>query len=93
MDKLSPRISREAPINTMRYVHVRERGPHPSNCPLIFRIKMVSGQVSPPTSQSNGMFDHQKIGDLIRSGQISIIPKPELREFWGDSLTKPQFLR
>ncbi len=25
------------------------------------------------------------------SGQISIIPKPELRGFWGDSLTKPQF--
>ena len=26
-----------------------------------------------------------------RSGQITIIPKPELRRFWGDSLTKPQF--
>ena len=25
------------------------------------------------------------------SGQISIIPKPELRGFWGDSLTKPPF--
>ena len=25
------------------------------------------------------------------SGQISIIPKPELGGFWGDSLTKPQF--
>ena len=25
------------------------------------------------------------------SGQISIIPKPELRGFGGDSLTKPQF--
>ncbi len=23
------------------------------------------------------------------SGQITIIPKPELRGFWGDSLTKP----
>ena len=23
------------------------------------------------------------------SGQITIIPKPELRAFWGDSLTKP----
>ena len=26
-----------------------------------------------------------------RSGQISIIPKPELRGFWGSSLTKPPF--
>ena len=25
------------------------------------------------------------------TGQISIIPKPELRGFWGDSLTKPPF--
>ncbi len=25
------------------------------------------------------------------SGQISIIPKPELRGFWGSSLIKPQF--
>ena len=27
----------------------------------------------------------------IHSGQISIIPKPELRALLGDSLTKPQF--
>ena len=27
----------------------------------------------------------------IQSGQISIIPKPELRGFWWDSLTKPPF--
>ena len=26
-----------------------------------------------------------------RSGQISIIPKPELRGFWGSSLIKPPF--
>ena len=26
-----------------------------------------------------------------RSGQITIIPKPELRGFLGDSLTKPPF--
>ena len=25
------------------------------------------------------------------SGQISIIPRPELRGFWGDSFTKPPF--
>ena len=25
------------------------------------------------------------------SGQITIIPKPELRGFWGDSLTGPPF--
>ena len=25
------------------------------------------------------------------SGQISIIPKPELRGFWGSSLIKPPF--
>ena len=25
------------------------------------------------------------------SGQITIIPKPELRGFWRDSLTKPPF--
>ena len=30
---------------------------------------------------------------LDRSGQITIIPKPELRGFWGDSLSKPPFLR
>ena len=29
--------------------------------------------------------------DSYRSGQITIIPKPELRGFWGDSLTKPPF--
>ena len=27
----------------------------------------------------------------LLSGQISIIPKPELRGFWGDSPTKPSF--
>ena len=27
----------------------------------------------------------------IYSGQISIIPKPELRGFWGSSLIKPPF--
>ena len=27
----------------------------------------------------------------LTSGQISIIPKPELRWFWRDSLTKPSF--
>ena len=28
---------------------------------------------------------------IINSGQISIIPKPELRAFGGNSLTKPPF--
>ena len=28
---------------------------------------------------------------LLKSGPISIFPKPELRGYWGDSLTKPQF--
>ena len=28
---------------------------------------------------------------MYRSGQISIIPKPELRGFWGSSLIKPPF--
>ncbi len=28
---------------------------------------------------------------LNESGQITIIPKPELRSFWGDSPTKPPF--
>ena len=27
----------------------------------------------------------------LTSGQITLIPKPELRRFWGDSLTKPPF--
>ena len=27
----------------------------------------------------------------LLSGQITIIPTPELRGFWGDSLTKPPF--
>ena len=27
----------------------------------------------------------------ISAGQISIIPKPEVRGFWGSSLTKPPF--
>ena len=31
-------------------------------------------------------------GNINKSGQISsIIPKPELRGFWRDSLPKPQF--
>ena len=29
--------------------------------------------------------------DFHRSGQISTSPKPELGEYWGDSLTKPPF--
>ena len=29
--------------------------------------------------------------NCILSGQITIIPKPELRSFWGDSPTKPPF--
>ena len=28
---------------------------------------------------------------ILRTGQINIIPKPELRGFGGDSLTKPPF--
>ncbi len=35
---------------------------------------------------------HKK-NDFQKSGQITIIPKPELRGFWGDSLTKPPFHR
>ena len=35
------------------------------------------------------MFQKKKVGE--RSGQISIIPKPELRGFWGSSLIKPPF--
>ena len=30
-------------------------------------------------------------GITQQSGQISIIPKPELRGFWGSSLIKPPF--
>ncbi len=29
--------------------------------------------------------------EIELSGQISIIPKPELRGFWGSSLIKPPF--
>ena len=29
--------------------------------------------------------------NISESGQITIIPKPELRVFWGDSCTKPSF--
>jgi len=29
--------------------------------------------------------------DFHRSGPSSTIPKPELRGYWGDSLTKPPF--
>ena len=32
-----------------------------------------------------------RIKTSIQSGQISIIPRPELKGFWGDSLTKPPF--
>ena len=32
-----------------------------------------------------------EIFPIHSSGQITIIPKPELRGFWGDSLTKPPF--
>ena len=33
----------------------------------------------------------QSTGFKHISGQITIIPKPELRGFWGGSLTKPPF--
>ena len=31
------------------------------------------------------------MGPYYLSGQITIIPKPELRGLWEDSLTKPPF--
>ena len=31
------------------------------------------------------------LSHTMLSRQITIIPKPELRGFWGDSLTKPPF--
>ena len=34
---------------------------------------------------------YQNDGMYHLSGQISIIPKPELRGFWGSSLIKPPF--
>ena len=41
---------------------------------------------------SLGMFKHTYyIFPHRDSGQISIIPKPELRGFWGSSLIKPPF--
>ncbi len=33
----------------------------------------------------------RKLEPTVQSGQISIIPKPELRGFWGSSLIKPPF--
>ena len=36
-------------------------------------------------------FFQQKLQLPKTSGQISIIPKPELRGFWGSSLIKPPF--
>ncbi len=51
-----------------------------------------SGRALNKKSWQIGLMD--TVGSEIRlnsSGQISIIPKPELRGFWGDSLTKPPF--
>ncbi len=39
----------------------------------------------------NQVFKKRYTKPLTISGQITIIPKPELRAFWGDSLTKPPF--
>ena len=44
-------------------------------------------------SRKEDLFD-EKNGTtwrIIPAGQISIIPKPELRGFWGSSLIKPPF--
>ena len=43
----------------------------------------------PNYSSSSPKVEFQPISN--RSGQISIIPKPELRGFWGSSLIKPPF--
>ena len=32
-----------------------------------------------------------KLNGVYVSGQINVIPKPELRGFWGSSLIKPPF--
>ena len=49
--------------------------------------------ISPDLSQSDGGFRKRFSAGkvVIESGQITIIPKPELRGFGGDSLTKPPF--
>ena len=49
-----------------------------------------------PTNSSDSHFLEKScilghISNHISSGQITIIPKPELRGFWGDSLTQPPF--
>ena len=42
------------------------------------------------TPNRETIHDNLQHGSYI-SGQISIIPKPELRGFWGSSLIKPPF--
>ena len=43
-----------------------------------------------PSVRLHGREFHEAT-EMYTSGQISIIPKPELRGFLGDSLTKPPF--
>ena len=55
-------------------------------------IDGIANSFSVITSTFNKMFRIKTNGyDMIWSGQISIIPKPELRGFWGSSLIKPPF--
>ena len=71
-------------------------------CPMVlpfWRNKVLSYISSFQAHQCIQFFYFNTVLSLKRSqekppkisGQITIIPKPEVRGFWGDSLTKPPF--
>ena len=66
-------------------------------CPAwLYRMETFFRPVAWPNEKCGGLMTRRKRKKkLMRihffSGQISIIPKPELRGFWGSSLIKPPF--
>ena len=60
--------------------------------PVLFKINLPSYQCNIQNKLDSRFQQKIRLHNKTHpSGQISIIPKPELRGFWGSSLIKPPF--
>ena len=87
-------------IHTLYHLFVHVSRCHFNN-PLVQTIFAKKNPTIQPQTRKRAISQHQPTSNTItyqennipqnESGQISIIPKPELKGFWGSSLIKPPF--
>ena len=85
---LVPRQVHVLILKNMRYIIVNIVIPRPVETGHWRSLGYPTGSSMMPKVQAPGMAKEKW---TLSSGQTSIIPKPELRGFWEDSLAKPPF--